>query len=92
MRTRSKQLATIGVAGALGAASVGVAHAVGESSDDVKVTGPEADKAKAAALEVVGAGRVGSVEAEGDAGAAWEVEIVRADGTETEVKLDGNYR
>jgi hypothetical protein len=92
MGTRTKLLATIGAAGVLGVGGVGVAQAVGEKSDDIHATGPDAEKAKAAALKAVGAGRVGSVETENEPGSAWEVEIVRPDGTEVEATLDSAYR
>jgi uncharacterized membrane protein YkoI len=71
---------------------VGVAQAVGGSSDDVRATGPEAEKAKDAALNAVGGGRVASVEAENERGSAWEVEVVRPDGTEVEAELDSAYK
>ena len=92
MGTRTKLLATIGAAGVLGVGGVGVAQAVGEKSADIQATGPDAQKAKAAALKAVGAGRVGSVETENEPGSAWEVEIVRPDGTEVEATLDSAYR
>jgi hypothetical protein len=92
MRTKRKVLATIGAAAMLGVAGVGGAEAVGGGSDDVRPTGPGAAKAEDAALEAVGGGRVVSVEAEDEPGSAWEVEIVRADGTEVEAELDSAYR
>ena len=82
----------IGAAAALALGAVGTAQAVGGDSDDVEATGPEADKARAAALKAVGNGRVVSVERESGARSAWEVEIVRADGTEVEASLDRAYQ
>ena len=58
--------------------------------DDQNVTGPAADKARAAALAQVG-GRVVGVEREAEGGAVWEVEIARSDGSTIEVALDANY-
>lgn len=94
MGTTTKLLATIGAAGVLGVGGVAVAQAVGERSDDVRATGADAEKAKAkaAALKAVGTGRVGSVETENEPGSAWEVEVVRPDGTEVEATLDSAYR
>jgi len=59
--------------------------------DDQNVTGPAADKARAAALAQVD-GRVVGVEREAEgSGAVWEVEITRSDGSTVEVALDANY-
>ena len=67
----------------------GVAWATAGDSDE-SVTGPEADKAAAAAVAHVGGGQAAEVEhAEG--GAGWEVEVERADGTTVEVNLDQGY-
>jgi hypothetical protein len=92
MGTKIKLLATIGAAGVLGVGGVGIAQALGEEPDDIQMTGPDAEKAKAAALKAVGTGRVASVETENEPGSAWEVEIVRPDGTEIEATLDSAYR
>jgi hypothetical protein len=89
---KKKLLAALGVAGAVGVAGGAVAQAVGERDDDVTATGPKAERAKAAALTAVGGGRVQGVEADREDGSAWEVEVVRADGTEVKVTLDEAYR
>lgn len=60
--------------------------------DDESVTGPGADRAKAAALAHVGDGQVVGAEREGEGGAVWEVEIKRPDGSTVEVALDDNYK
>ena len=60
--------------------------------DDESVTGPGADRARAAALAHVGDGQVVGVEREGEGGAVWEVEITRSDGSTVEVALDENYK
>ena len=92
MRAKSKLLATIGAGAVFVGGGVGIAQAVvGGDSDDVQATGAAAAKAKAAALKSVGGGRVVSVERESEAGSAWEVEIVRRDGTEVEANLDRAY-
>jgi uncharacterized membrane protein YkoI len=92
MGTKSKLLAAIGAGAVLAAGGVGIAQAVGGDSDDVQATGSQADRAKAAALKAVGSGRAVSVEREAEAGSAWEVEIVRPDGTEVETSLDSAYK
>lgn len=84
---RSRKLLIAGVAVlALVAGGVGIAQAVGGDSEE-QVTGPEADKAKRAALEAVGGGRAAGVERNDGGDGAWEVEVVRPDGSEVEVKL-----
>lgn len=76
------------VLAALGGGGVAWATAGG---DDELVTGPEADRARAAAVKHVGGGRVTGVERESEEGAVWEVEIARPDGSTVEVQLDASY-
>jgi hypothetical protein len=86
--TRSRELILAGaVVVALGAGGLGVAQAVGDDSDE-QATGPQADRAKQAAIESVGGGRVVGIEREDEANSAWEVEIQRNDGRHTEVDLN----
>ena len=74
---------------ALGAA--GIAYANGGVSEE-QLTGPEAEKAKSAAIEAVGGGTVTEVERDdGDGTGAFEVEVTRDDGSQLEVHLDGDY-
>ena len=75
---------------ALGAGGVGLAQAVG--GDDEQATGPDADRAKAAAVRSVGGGNAVGVEREDEGGAAWEVEVERSDGSVVEVKLTGELK
>jgi hypothetical protein len=76
---------------ALAAGGVGIAYAVG--GDEEQVTGPAADKAKRAALDEVGGGKVLEVEREdGDGGGVYEVEVERPDGSQVEVQVDGDYQ
>ena len=90
MRRRLLKIgAVVVVLGAL--AGGGVAWGTA-GDDDENVTGPGADRAKAAALAHVGDGQVVGVEQEGEAGAVWEVEIERPDGSTVEVALDDNYK
>jgi hypothetical protein len=77
---------------ALGGA--GIAYANGGISEE-QVTGPEAEKAKSAAIEAVGGGSVTEVERDdGDDGygtsGGYEVEVKREDGSQLEVHLDGD--
>jgi hypothetical protein len=66
----------------------GVAFALNDDGD-ANATGPEADRAVAAALAHVG-GSAQGVEREG--GASWEVEVVTKAGRPVEVLLDGRFR
>ena len=74
---------------ALGGA--GIAYANGTDSEE-QVTGPEADKAKSAAIAAVGSGTLTEVERDdGDGTGVYEVEVKRDDGSQVEVHLDGDY-
>ena len=74
---------------ALGAA--GIAYANGGDSEE-QLTGPEADKAKSAAIAAVGGGTVTEVERDdGNGTGAFEVEVTREDGSQLEVHLDSEY-
>ena len=74
---------------ALGAA--GIAYANGGDSEE-QLTGPEAEKAKSAAIAAVGGGTVTEVEPDdGNGTGVYEVEVTRDDGSQLEVHLDGDY-
>jgi hypothetical protein len=89
--TRSRKLLIGGaMLVALGAGGVGLAQAVG--GDDEQATGPEADRAKAAAVRAVGGGTAVGVERDDGDGAAWEVEVKRPDGSVVEVGLDSTLK
>jgi len=89
MRVTRKYAIVGGAILALAAGGTGVAVAVGGGDDDEQATGPGADRAKAAALEITGGGTVDGVEQEGD---AWEVEVTKPDGQRVEIGLDSQYR
>ena len=83
--TRRRKLLIAGAAVlALGAGGVGYAQAGGD--DDENVTGPDAERAKRAAVQVAGGGRAVAVERDDEGNVAWEVEVQR-DGKTVEVKL-----
>ena len=89
----NRRIIAIGVAAValLAAGGAGIAQAVGGSEE--QVTGPEAEKAKAAALKAVGGGTVLEVERQdGDGAGAFEVEVRRADGSQVEVHIDARYQ
>jgi uncharacterized membrane protein YkoI len=74
----------------LGAISASIAIAAG-GGDEKPLTGSALEKATAAALARTGGGTVVETET-GDDGAAYEVEVRLADGTEVEVSLDENFK
>ena len=68
----------------------GIAYANGGDSGE-QVTGPDAQKAKSAAIAAVGGGTVTEVERDdGDGTGVFEVEVKREDGSQVEVHLDGD--
>jgi len=79
-----------GVAAVAGIA-FGATYAIGGSGE--KVSGPAADDASAAALEVAGGGTVTEVEnQDGDGPGTYEVEVKRDDGSQIEVHLDSDFQ
>jgi uncharacterized membrane protein YkoI len=82
-----KRIVVIAVAVAGAAIVAGGAIAVASSDSEGSVTGPDADRAAQAALDVTGGGTVLEVERD-DGGAAWEVEVRTPDGSVVEVRLD----
>jgi hypothetical protein len=82
--------ATVTVAAAL--ALGGAAWAIAGSGDDdgPGATGPQADRAKAAALAHLGGGTANAVE-QGDEESAWEVEVTKSGGGTVDVQLDANF-
>jgi hypothetical protein len=92
MEFNRKVVATAAAVTAIAAGGVGIAYGVGGDSDE-QVTGPDADKAKAAALDAVDGGKVTEIEhQDGDGAGSFEVEIQRPDGSELEVYVDDQYR
>jgi uncharacterized membrane protein YkoI len=73
---------------ALGGA--GIAYANGGDSEE-QLTGPDAQKAKSAAVAAVGGGTVTEVERDdGNGTGVFEVEVKGDDGSQVEVHLDGD--
>jgi len=71
--------------------AAGVAAAASASGGEDGVTGPDADKAIAAALAETGGGTANSVERDNEDGATWEVEVTRPDGVTVDVRLDADF-
>jgi uncharacterized membrane protein YkoI len=90
----NKKVAVIGGAAAIVAAGAGVAVAGGNTDategPDVAITGDALQKASDAALAETGGGRVTGTEV-GDEESYYEVEVTRADGSQTDVQLDENF-
>jgi uncharacterized membrane protein YkoI len=88
LRTLVIAAAVVAMLLALGGA--GIAYANGGDSEE-QLTGPEAEKAKSAAIAAVGGGTVSGVERDDGMGTgAFEVEVTRNDGSQLEVHLDGD--
>jgi hypothetical protein len=76
---------------ALAAGGAGIAYAV--DGDEEQVTGPDASRAEAAALDAVGGGTVTEIEhQDGDGAGTYEVEVQRADGSQVEVHIGGDFQ
>ena len=90
---RKKAVLITGIAGAaviLGGATVAVAAST-QAADDQPLGGTELQQASDAALAKVGGGTV--LKAETDDGAtAFEVDVMRPDGSKVEVKLDRSFQ
>lgn len=93
MTRKRKALVAFASVAVLGGGGAGVAQAVGgdDEKNEPAHTGPDADRAKAAAVQAVGGGTAGDVEREEENGAIWEVEVKKLDGSTVEVKLDGSF-
>ncbi|MBA3265059.1 MAG: PepSY domain-containing protein [Nocardioidaceae bacterium] len=85
----------VGAAGAVTVATllgggIAIASSTGDDGEG-NVSGPDADKATAAALRATGGGEANSVELDSENGATWEVEVTRPDGNTVDVRLDDNF-
>lgn len=90
--TKHPKILIVGLAVvALAAGGAGMTVATGEDDSAEQVSGPGADRARNAALEITGGGDVRSVELDSENGATWEVEVAKPDGSEVDVRLDDNY-
>ena len=76
-----KRKLVIGAAALLAAGAAGATAAVASGDDgEGTVTGRQADRATAAALEETGGGTANAVERDSENGATWEVEVTTPDG------------
>ncbi len=94
MQRKTKRTMIAGAAvAALGGGGAALAGATGGGDDDATdkpITGSALERAKAAALEHTGGGRVTGTEA-GDEEGAYEVEVTQA-GEQVDVHLDRGFR
>jgi hypothetical protein len=89
----NRRVVAVGAAGvAVVAGGVGIAYGVGAGESEEAVTGPNAEKAIAAAVEQVGGGEVLEAEyQESGSQGVYEVEIRRPDGSVVEVNVSGGF-
>jgi hypothetical protein len=76
---------------ALGGAAIAGSSGVFDDDGDAQLTGPSADRAKAAALKITGGGKANAVERDSENGATYEVEVTRPDGKTVDVRLDASF-
>ena len=90
--TKKFSVIIAGVGAAVLLAGAAIAYAGGRDAEG-HLTGAQADRAAAAALDAVGGGRVNAVERDGEGGhgAVWEVEVAKRDGSVVDVRLDADY-
>ena len=90
---RSNRVLVGGLIAILAAVAIGggVAAKSMTDDDDKPITGPDLEKAVAAALAHTGGGTVTETEI-GDDGAAYGVEVRLDDGSQVEVNLDENFK
>ncbi|MBA2569213.1 MAG: PepSY domain-containing protein [Actinobacteria bacterium] len=85
-------LAGIAVLAALALGGAAVAGSTGVFDDgEAQLTGPSADRAKAAALRITGGGKANAVERDSENGATYEVEVTKKNGRTVDVRLDASY-
>lgn len=89
-RTRKLLIAGTALA-ALAAGGVGAAFAGSGDDGEHQATGPGADRARRAALEITRGGTANAVERDSEDGAVWEVEVTRPDGRTVDVRLDERF-
>ena len=93
MHWQRKYLIIGGSVLAIAAAGTGAAFATGTvgGDDEGSLSGPAADRATAAALEITHGGTANAVERDSENGATYEVEVTKPDGKTVDVRLDENY-
>ena len=89
---KRKWIAAAASATALAVGGSGAALALGGDDDgEGRLSGPAADKAVAAALQITGGGTANAVELDSENGATYEVEVTKPAGSTVDVRLDAEY-
>ena len=83
-------LITAGAIAAIGGGGAAIAAAAGDDGSGTPITGSALGKAKAAALQETGGGRVIATEVRDEEG-YYEVEVTRNDGSQVDVHLDRSF-
>lgn len=83
-------IAAVAVLAIGGTAIAGAAGGGDDDKTDKPISGQALDRAKAAALDHTGGGKVTETEV-GDEEGAYEVEVTRADGSQVDVHLDKGF-
>jgi uncharacterized membrane protein YkoI len=90
-RTKGMLIGTAVIAAlAGGGAAIATATGGDDEGSERAITGSALERAKAAALEHTGGGQVTETEV-GDEESYYEVEVTRADGSQTDVQLDRGF-
>jgi hypothetical protein len=77
----------------LALAGAAIARGTGAFDDgDESATGPQAERARAAALSITRGGTANAVERDSEGGGTWEVEVTRKDGSTVDVRLDASFK
>jgi hypothetical protein len=87
---KRRMYVTAGIA--VAAALAGGGAALATAGEDHSVSGPNADRARTAAVRYAGGGRGGSVELDGEHGATYDVEVHRSNGSTVDVWLDNAFK
>jgi hypothetical protein len=88
-----KIIAGLGVVAMFALGGAAIARATGAFDEgEAGITGPQADRAKAAALVITGGGQANAVELDSEKGATYEVEVTRPDGSTVDVRLDESFK
>jgi signal transduction histidine kinase len=89
--TKRTKLLIVGASAlALAAGGAGIASATGSDDSERSISGSALERASAAALETTGDGTVSETEV-GDEESYYEVEVTKADGSQTDVQLDRDF-
>ena len=90
MKRKTKAIVITGAVVAATGATAGIASAVGGDDAEAPITGQSLERAKDAALEHTGEGRVTETEV-GDEDSYYEVEVTLPSGEQTDVQLNKDF-